>query len=293
MIGSAIATDICHNDEGNKTVASLISALDKEFMIISKDNKLLNFYNNREYLDGDNFISATEIEKRQTLYLTSLAWLFKDINNMVWKYSDNQAENNIYKKLINYHCKEDGSHYLYHKHDFTKLGLDDINIRSTDLLLYFFGDLTIESRKIIYKLIYYDGLINGEENPIGRYILMQAFEITGYWIFESFRENYNRYLRETRNNYQLRYIGNLHINLEPGTIHSTHESGENDAELIFGKIQLTNEQYNKYFKYGVIIMKHTANHFWVENYKFITKKFNQQNFFNNLVDSINMSTINA
>jgi len=268
-----------------RTVGSLIQSLHDEFLVLSKDSKLLNFYNNEEYLNDDNFISAIEIDRRSILYLTSVAWLFKDLNNLVWKYAE--TENDEYKELINYHCKEDGSHYLFHIHDFKKLGMNDINnVSPTDLLSFFFGELTERNRYTIYQFIYYDGIINGQNNPIGRYIIMQSLEICGHWFFESIVKNYQRYLKETRNNYPLRYLSNVHTNLELGSVHSTHDiNGDNNADVIFGKVLLSNDEYNKYFQIGIKMMNHMINDLWDNEYKFITKKFNQQDYFNNLVNS--------
>eukprot|EP01084_Bolivina_argentea_P268406 455872_1 len=266
-------------EEETVNVSTLIDDLRSEFLLISADSKLLNFYYNEEYLNNDNDINdsiyAIEIERRTILYLTSFAWLFKDLNNLVWKYPDSEAKNNIYKEAINYHCHEDGSHFLFHIYDWIKLGMNDINIASSDLLLFFFSDdLTLGGRHTIYQYIYYDGVVDGQNNYIGRYIIMESLEIAGYHFFKAIQNNYIRYLKETRNNNKLRYLGMTHSNIEKGSIHSI--GGEYSTDKIFGKLKINKNDYNKYKNIAKIMMKHMVNDLWENEYKFITKKKTKQ-----------------
>merc|ERR1711933_205417 len=186
--------------------------------------KLIDFFNSDEYYnDHDPYLSR----KRITLYSSAFAWLFKDLHNLVFRYSGN-TDDNIYKQLINKHCVEDGSHWKMLQYDYKQLELDTNNAKTSEAFEFLFNDITSASRNALYQIMWFDGRLNGKENELSRFVLMETIESIGHIVFAAIGEDYKYFHEKT--GIDLLYFGGDHADLEPGALH-TEDHDEQHQEI--------------------------------------------------------------
>jgi len=279
------------SEEEERTIplGDVLSEISARFERDVADNKLLAFFS--ESGESQN-MSPFILRKRAVLYALSFSWLFKDLNNLVWRYpsidfeKDPMAE---YKQLVNKHTEEDGSHWKMFQHDWRKLGLDEGSTTPSQTAEFFFSQFTEASRAAIYDMIYFDGLLDGKRNVIGRYVIMASLEFAGHHLFAAIESDYDKYLRET-NGYELRYVGSEHSDLESGAIHTEHsEKGEQEgadavsAEDKFAALNVTQSEHRQFLDVSAKVLHAITEKHWVAKYEFVKERFQHQQFFNSLL----------
>lgn len=271
-------------------MGTVLSEISARFERDVAGNALIEFFSESgESQDISPFI----LRKRAVLYALSFSWLFKDLNNIVWFYPSIDFENDPmaeYKQLINDHTAEDGSHWKMYQHDFVKLGLDEGSTTPSQTAEFLFSEFTRASRAAIYDMIYFDGLLDGKRNVLGRYVVMASLEFAGHHLFAAIDSDYEKYLRETKG-FHLRYVGREHSELEPGAIHDhTHhsdadanEAGAVSAEQRFAALNVTQSEYRQFLDVSAKVLHALTEEHWVAKYEFVKDKFQEQLYFNSLL----------
>ena len=127
-------------DEKLLPVSLLLEAIDARVELIAGKNALLGMLEDVESINISKFI----LFRRMVLYTQSFAWMFKDLNQLIWRYpemigiSPNDTEYNKLKAMINDHTLEDGTHWEFFQYDWIKLGLNNNNILPSNVLEFFF-----------------------------------------------------------------------------------------------------------------------------------------------------------
>ena len=194
------------------------------------------------------------------------------------------------KQLINSHCNEDGYHWTMFVSDWNLLGMNNNhNAAAIKAIEFFFGKFTEASRKTMYKIMYYDGLLNGDENELGRFIIMSTIEALGKNMFEIMLKDkhYDQFLGQTGRKLKLRYFAPVHSNLETGNLHAQSVGGGHDEQALheyFWDQTISTEQYATYMEVTNKIIKAINDDHWNGFYQFITNGWANQDVYSNLVD---------
>ena len=131
----------------------------------------------------------------------------------------------------------------------------------------------------IYELIYLDGVVDGKNNPIGRFLIMQALESLGKKLFGRITPNFHSFHKETGLN--LKYMSDMHSDLEQGTLHS---DVVDDPNQLFAQVKITQKEYDSYLKviYKVMDVIFGDGAHWTEKYDFVVRDWAVQNYYTNL-----------
>lgn len=290
LLLNVVSAEVCsvNSTEEARTIGlgSVLSEISARFERDVADNKLLAFFSESgESRDMSPFI----LRKRAVLYAMSFSWLFKDLNNLVWRYPSIDFENDPmaeFKQFVNTHTEEDGSHWKMFQYDWRKLGLDEGSTTPSQTTEFFFSEFTEASRAAIYDMIYFDGLLDGKHNVVGRYVIMATLEFAGHHLFAAIESDYDKYLRET-DGYDLRYVGRVHSELESGAIHDEHDGAKGadavSAEERFAALNVTASERRQFLDVSAKVLHALTEEHWVAKYEFVSEKFQRQQYFNSLL----------
>jgi len=140
------------------------------------------------------------------------AFGFKDLNNLIFKYPESEAQQDKLKKVINQHCVEDGNHWPMYLKDLSILGLD-VSQPMSETLKMLWGKKTERQRLAVYRLIQMAEIAKG---PLERYCLIETIEIFGNYIFGVFTQVSKGYSAETGK--APHYLGEKHLDKETGML---------------------------------------------------------------------------
>lgn len=143
---------------------------------------------------------------------------FMDLNHVLLKYPDDEAEHDPYKRAINEHLEEDAQHWTFYLEDLRRLGLD-VPLTFPDLLHFLWSNETHSQRMAVYKL---STLAARADDPLLRYCLIAALEAFAHLLFATLQEVSTPFGRRT--NVDLIYVAAEHAAREPG-----HMANQADA----------------------------------------------------------------
>jgi len=140
---------------------------------------------------------------------------FKDLCTMAYKYPDQEAAQDPYKKLINKYAEEDETHWKMYLSDLKKLGVDS-EMSFTRTLNMLWGDSFCQQRWAIYHLM---RLARNAEEPLLRFVLVECAEKFGEVFFRRTDELVEKL--KDKKGIDLAYFGAHHLDLEMN--HATHQ----------------------------------------------------------------------
>ena len=154
------------------------------------------------------------------------AFGFKDLNNMVFRYEDDDAKHNPYCEVINNHTYEDENHWPWLLADLKTLGIDR-DVRLSSLMKFLWSDHTRQQRWANYRM---SQLALQAKDPLVRYCLIETIELFGHYLFGKLASISAAYERESGK--RLVYLGKTHFEKEQGELANQADNTQEEMQLV-------------------------------------------------------------
>ena len=154
----------------------------------------------------------------------AFAFGFKDLNSLVFRYSEEEAAQDKFKNVINQHSLEDANHWPMYLSDLKTLGLDK-TMKFSDFLKEMWSDDTVKQRWATYRFCQLAEIC---KDPVERYALIETIELFGHYLFGVFKDISVQHAAETGVN--LKYLGQQHFDKEVGFL--TNQDDDVQDEIL-------------------------------------------------------------
>jgi hypothetical protein len=182
---------------------------------------------------------------------------FKDLNLMILRYPDEEAAKDPFKRAINHHGEQDGTHWEWYLRDLQKLKLDrDMSL--SEALRFLWNRETRVSRRFMYGLC---ALANRNPDPLIRYSMIMPLEEFAHLLFGKLAKIARAYAKEKA--IKLEYLGDLHAEHEPGDLVNQEDE---KAQRMFMDIRLSDDKRRVAIAAAQYVCDENVTR-WMTNYK--------------------------